>query len=37
MKLRDALLTVVLVMVAILLWRRLAADRPINTSHPRPE
>jgi len=27
MKLRDTLLTVVLVMVAVLLWRRLAADR----------
>ena len=25
MKLRDALLTIVLVMVAVLLWRRLAA------------
>jgi hypothetical protein len=30
MKLRDALLTVVLVMVAILLWRRLASDRAID-------
>ena len=28
MKLRDALLTIVLVMIAVLLWRRLAADRP---------
>lgn len=27
MRLRDALLTIVLVMVAVLLWRRLAADR----------
>lgn len=27
MKLRDALVTIVLVMVVILLWRRLAADR----------
>lgn len=27
MKLRDALLTVVLVMVALLLWRHLTADR----------
>jgi len=27
MKLRDALLTIVLVMIAILLWRHLAADR----------
>jgi len=27
MKLRDALLTIVLVMVVILLWRRLAANR----------
>jgi hypothetical protein len=27
MRLRDALLTVVLVMVALLLWRHLAADR----------
>jgi len=26
MRLRDALLTIVLVMVAILLWRHLAAD-----------
>ncbi len=27
MKLRDALLTIVLVMIAVLLWRHLAADR----------
>lgn len=27
MKVRDALLTIVLVMIAVLLWRRLAADR----------
>ncbi len=28
MKLRDAMLTIVLVMIAVLLWRHLAADRP---------
>lgn len=33
MKLRDALLTVLLVMVAVLLWRHLAADR--NHEHER--
>lgn len=27
MRLRDAVLTIVLVMVAVLLWRHLAADR----------
>lgn len=27
MKLRDALMTIVLVMIALLLWRHLAADR----------
>lgn len=27
MRLRDALLTIVLVMIAVLLWRHLAADR----------
>lgn len=38
MKLRNALLTIVLVMVAILLWRKLAADRDAAASPaPRPE
>ena len=35
MRLRDALLTIVLVMVAVLLWRHLAADRAAPDSAPR--
>lgn len=33
MKLRDAMLTIVLVMIAVLLWRHLAADRPAKQEH----